>query len=264
MLKTIVNFISQSRDGREVILRDGTGLESDGVTTGYGPTNGLPEDILAHYFVLSNIPKYNEYIVKVDGSDPLLPDNIQLANGDPISITTGLCADNGMNVPHDLFWDGVLNVDMYVEFLGLSGVVIGKGNNFVTFPPGDIRTFEDAYNGDAIIVDGIIYQIDKSIDNNAFTVLYIIGEFESDQTSLNYLYRSNTKALLTSMGEALHSYACDRMRNNIESPEWLKINTAASFRRAAYGFFTAEVPDYVKANELAFSGMKMLKKYEIC
>lgn len=260
-LKTKIEFISQSRDGRYITVRDATGTVADD-PTGYGPSTKSISDIKAHYLVVSRMSSMDDYVLKIDGSDPILPSNEFIALGNPFTLSTDLFK-KGTYGSSKIFFDGVLDVNMYVEFEGMSNIIGAKGDNFIELPSGDIRNFQSIYDGDAICINDVIYQIDKNTDNHEYKILFIVGSLEDDATEFDYLYRANTKALLTSMGESLHNYACDRFRDNIESREWAFINTAASFRRAAWGFFTAEVPDYAKADDLAVSGMKLLRKYTI-
>lgn len=263
MLKTKIKFIEQNRSGRSVVVRDSTGQESTGQVDGYGVNNKPITDILAHHFVVSRFSDRQEYSLRIDGSNPYLPTNKKIAEGTPITLSTGLFNENGIDGPHDIFKDGVLDINMYVEFKGLDDVSISKDTNYIIFT--DIQSFVNIYQGDSIIVDDIIYQIDKSKDNNGRTVLYITGLFESDATSFNYLYRANVKSLLTSVSENLHAYASDVLNEtqSIESREWNFINVSASFRTASRIFFTGEVPDYNKANDLAIQSYKLLKKYEV-
>lgn len=253
-----ISFLSQDKSGREVVIKDTTGLESTGVTTGYGPTNGaVPQDIVAYYFTVSRMFDSIDHVFKLDGSIDTMPNPIDVAYGAPITLTTDLFSDDKDEFPM-IFKDGILDINMYVEFPGYESVEIAKDTNYIV---GD--DFSDAYKGDAIVVNEVIYQIDKSLDNNGYTVLYIVGEFEEDADSFGILHRANTKALLTSMSENYHDYACKMLKNSIDSPEWNKVNVAASFRRAALGLFRSEVPDYYAANDLIQSNVKLLKRFAI-
>lgn len=260
-LETKIDFIEQDKSGRKVVVKDGTGFESAGRESGYGPGNGLPENILAYYFVVSRIFSRRDYTLKIDGTDPNLPTPTDLAYGQELELNTALFKyEDGDTLVHpmQIFCDGVLDLNMYVEFVGQSGVSIQKDTNFITG-----SNFSEAVKGDAVLVAGKIYQIDKSSYNNGSTVLYIIGAFEDSASSYNYLYRANVKVLLTAMSENLHSYACKLLSSNVENPDWNKINTAISFRRAALGFFNAGTPDYVEADDLIQCSFKILEKYTI-
>lgn len=253
-LKTKLNFVSQDRSGRIVTVVDATGKETDGVTTGYGPQNGQLTSILCYYFVISRFGGGDDYVVKVDGTDPRLPSKVEIANGADVRLTTDLFVADGET---DIFYDGVVDLNMYVEFLGLSGVVIEKDNGVISG-----ADFTETLKGDAIIVDGTIYQINKHESRS--DMLVILGQFENDSTSYNTLYRANTKALLMSMSEKLHDYACDQLSCSLSVFAWMNVNTAASYRRAAKGFFNDNPADYYKANKLALANFNLLKKYTEC
>ena len=264
-LEIKVSVLSQSRDGRSVTIKDSTGLQSNGRTTGYGPSTITPESILAYHISASKMFGSVDYWLKIDGSEPLLPTPTQIAYGTPLRLTTGLFeeeTERGVTEPSCIFNDGILDLNMYVETLGLTGLTIEKDTNYIIDSQNRLGP---ALEADAVIVNGTIYEINKDPEyfDNGNQILYVNGEFSEDATSFNILYRANTKALLTAMSEHYHAYGSVQLRNNTDSPEWVKINTAASFREAAKLLFTAEVPDYYQANELVQSNFKLLKRYAI-
>lgn len=264
-LKTSVSFISQSRDGRSVTIKDSTGLTSNGRITGYGPSNITPEQILAYHYVVSDIIDGVPYQLTINGSEELLPTPTQIAYGTPVRLTTGLFeqeTERGVTEPSCLFYDKILDINQYVEILGLTGLTIEKDTNYIVDSQNRLGP---ALEADAVIVNGTIYQINKDPEyfDNGNQILYVNGEFSEDATSFNILYRANTKALLTAMSDHYHAYGSVQLRNNTDSPEWVKVNTAASFREAAKLLFNAEVPDYYQANELVQSNFKLLKRYAI-
>lgn len=260
-LEIKTQILKQDRSGRSVTVKDGTGFQILGRDTGYGTTTKPASSILAYHFVASKMFNSLSWKFTLDGSDDLLPTVQQFASGQSLELRTdmfSLQTDRGVREPCRIFQDGILNLDMYVEFEGMSGLVIEEGTNYITG-----GNFEDAWKSDAILVEGKIYQLDKSMDPNGYTVLYIVGSFEDDATSFSELYRGNTKGLLTAMSENLHDYACKRMKDNVESREWNNINVAFALRRAAVGLFTQEVPDYFTANDLIDSNFKLLAKFAI-
>lgn len=250
-------FLGQDKSGRSIDIKDATGLESQGVVTGYGSSNGTPESILAYHIVASRMLDSISYYLKIDGTNEYLPKPVNLGYGHTLTLTTNLfkkTTSTGVMEPWGLFKDGVLDLSMYVEFIGQSGVVIQKGTNYITG-----GSFTRELKADAVIVDGKIYQIDKSMYSNGNTIIYVTGSFDVDATSFNILYRSNMKVLLQSITRNLHAYACKTMRDDIKSPEWNQINTALSFLRASEGFFKSE--DYSEANGLTTSSFLLLAKY---
>lgn len=260
-LETKIKFLSSDKSGREIQIKDDTGLQSLGRENGYGSTTKPVADILAYHYVVSRMFESIDYSFVIDGEDPLLPSINQIAYGQTVTLRTDMFSsqgERGIEEPSEIFTDGVLSIDQYVEFAGLTDVTIEEGTNFIYG-----GNFAEAWKGDAIIVNDVIYQLDKNTDPNGNTVLYIVGEFEEDATSFNILYRGNTKALLTSMSEHLHDYACKKLMHAIDSPEWNKVNVAMAFRRSAYGLFHQDVPDYYSADGLIKSNFRLLKRYAL-
>lgn len=260
-LEINIQILNQSKSGRELTIRDATGLQTMGRDTGYGSGTKPISDILAYHIVASRLFDSLSWSFEIDGTDETLPSLEQIARGMPVTLRTDMFStqgDRGLEEPSEIFKDGVLSLDLYPEFEGLDNVVIEEGTNFIY--GGD---FTEAWKGDAIVVNDVIYQLDKNTDPNGNTVLYIVGEFEEDATSFNILYRGNTKALLTAMSEHLHDYACKKLMDAIDSPEWNKVNVAMAFRRSAYGLFHQEVPDYYSADGLIKSNFRLLKKYSL-
>lgn len=260
MLKTNLKFISQSRDGRSVVLQDDTGNKSSN-PDGYGDDGLRPADVLSYYISVSRVFNNEVYVQKITGEDLGFPTLEQIANGAAFTITTGFMTeqtDSGIIEPSYIFKDGVIDLNLYVAFSGYEGVVGNEGENFIIG-----ADFEEAYKADSIVINDVIYDIDKSRDNNGYTVLYLLSELDEDITEFDILYRSNTKALLTSVSENIHAYACDKLSDQEGSTDWHNIFAAQSFREAAIEFFYQDVPDYYKANKLINSSSRLLKKFAI-
>lgn len=264
-LETKISFIKQDKSGRSVTIKDSTGFQAYGRASGY--SSGMINDILSYYFVVSRMFDSLDYQLKVDGTNQYLPTPQQIARGYNVELTTALFkyeGERGSIEPTDMFKDGVLDVNMYVNFVGMSGVTIEKGTNFIYGPAG--TSFTGVLQYDAVIVNDKIYMIDKGVDvdTNGNTIIYILGQFEEDATSFTAAYRANLKVLLTAVSENLHDYATALLSKSIEHPDWKKINVAMAFRRAAFGFFRDEDnPDYAKANDLVNGGYQLLKKFTI-
>lgn len=264
-LETSIKFIGQSKDGRSVTIKDSTGFQAYGKPNGYN--DGIVSGILAYYFTVSRMFDSLEYQVKIDGTNQYLPTPQQIARGYNVELTTALFkyeGERGSIEPIDMFKDGVLDLNMYVAFSGMSGVTIEKGTNFIYGPAG--TSFTEQLKADSVIVNDQVYMIDKGVDvdTNGNTIIYILGQFEEDATSFTVGYRANLKVLLTGVSENLHDYATALLSKSIEHPDWKKINVAMAFRRAAFGFFRDEDnPDYAKANDLVNGGYQLLKKFTI-
>lgn len=264
-LEINLKILGQSKSGRSIVIQDATGLEEFGRSTGYGTTNGSPEQILRYYITVSRMFDSLTYQMVLDGSDEFLPTPVQMAWGYKLELTTGLFAhetERGSTEPSEIFKDGLLDVNLYPVFAGRSGVTIEKGTNFIY--GGDDVFFPEELKADSVVVNDVIYPIDKSMYDNGGSIIYIVGSFEEDATSFDVAYRGNVKAMLTSMSENLHGYACALLRDQLDHPDWQKINTAQSFRRAAQGFFAdIEKPDYAKADDLVQGSFKLLRKFAI-
>lgn len=260
MLKTSLKFISQSRDGRSITLQDNTGNKSTN-PNGYGDDGLTPSDILSYYISVARIYNNELFVKKITGDQLGFPTLEQMANGYVFTINTGFMTEqteSGIIEPSYIFKDGVLDINLYVAFSGYEDVVGKKGENFITG-----ADFADAYKADSIVINDVIYDIDKSRDNNGYNVLYLLSELDEDITEFDILYRSNTKALLTSVSENIHAYACDKLSDQEGSTDWHNIFAAQSFREAAIEFFYQDVPDYYKANKLINSSSRLLKKFTI-
>ena len=259
MLQVKIGEPKQSRDGRSLVVTDSTGLESLGRDTGYGPENKPFEDIVAHYFSISRYGDSNAYLFKLDGSDEYLPTSQELAQGYPLTLKTTMFNEGTDTSRSKIFTDGIVDVNMYVEFPGFADVVITKGGRSVTFSAGNVGNFTPVLEADAIVVNDIIYQIDKSEDNNGATVFYVIGSFEESATSFGILYRSNVKVLLKSVADYLHSYGVKMLKNDIDSPFWDNVNTALSFMMSSVIWFEEE--DYAESHEEIVAANKLLIRF---
>ena len=255
-LKTKVKFISQSKSGREIKIKDDTGLEVYGKPNGYGINNGTIQSILSYIFELSRIDDNRISILKIDGTNNKLPSLVDIGYGSAVNITSALLEDNGSTklLASKIFSDGILNIDMYVEFAGIDNVSIVQGNNFITG-----AVFTNALKADAVLVNDKIYQIDKAEYTNGDSVLYITDYFESNSSSFSVLYRANSKFLLTSVSDGLHAIA---VKNNIHTVDD-KINKNISYglclKTAAQGFVEDAVPDYIIANKMLNIRYNILK-----
>lgn len=257
-LKLKTEFLKQSRDGRSITLRDATGLFSLDNLGGYGVQNPGIESIISYYFIVSRFYGQEDFVLHIDGTNPRLPTPLQIANGKEVVLNTDLLESGDGLGSSFIFVDGILDVNMYVEFPGMNGVTITADTKAIY--GGD---FTEALKADAVLVNGVIYEIDRGVPLNGSTVLYVTEEFTESATSFTSLYRSNVKVLADAMSRDMHDYACKRLRNTPKSNEWIGVNTAASMRAAAYGFFNKENPDYTEANDLIVSNYKLIRKYSI-
>ena len=262
-LKTSVDILHQKRDGRSIIIKDSTGLVSFGKTSGY--TEGDINNILKYIYVVSRVFNSLSYKFVLDNTSDLLPSTTQMAWGHKLELRTNMFYDDETPIeqtPTLCFNDGILDVNQYTVFRGQDNVVIEKGTNFIY--GGDGVFFHEELKADSIIVNNEIYQIDKSMFDNGGSIIYITGQFKEDSTVFDVAYRANAKAMLISMSENMHGYACSLLRNQLDHPDWQKINTAQAFRRAAQGFFADEdSPDYAKAEDLVKASYKLLSKFAI-
>lgn len=258
-IETNVSVKSQSRDGRQIKIKDSTGLVSAGRVNGY--TEGDLTSILGYYYQVSRIFNTITYTLKIDGTDAYLPTPEQIAHGREFVLTTGLFKTQtaqGYEEPCEIFADGILDVNQYSVFAGLTGVTILKDTNYIIG-----GNFKEALKADSVIVNDKIYSIDKSPNyaQQGYGRLFITGIFEEDATTFNVAYRAVTRVLLLAVSENINSYACKQLRTDIDHPDWRKIHTALAFREAAQILFTAEVPDPYGVEELVEGNCKLLKSF---
>lgn len=256
-LKNAIKFISQSKSGREITIKDDTGLEVYGKLTGYGSTNGSITSIKAYHIILSRIDNNNDQaIIKIDNTNNKLPTISQLANGASLNLTSALLEDNGSTklLSSKMFNDGVVDINMYVQFEEITGLTITKGTNFIV---GTI--FTDTLKGDAILVNNIIYQIDKSKYTNGDSVLYIIGYFKDDSTKYSILYRANIKILLLATTDSMHAYVTKNIVNNKNISGNQSLSYGLCLKQAAISFFNDIPADYITANDMILLRYNILK-----
>ncbi len=253
-LQVKLQFLGQNRSGREIQLKDATGLQSFGRATGYNSVQ--PGNIKAYRLSFSRIGLAENFWTVIDGTNSKLPVPSKIAMGIPFNINSSLFQDSSgqQNLASSIFSDGIVDINMYVQFEGMTDVVISKDTSFVT--GGSFRT---VYDSDSILVDGVVYELDKSKDHNGYTVLYIIGSFAADATSFDILYRANTKAFLVSVGD----YALQTSVANLGCGKSDTLDTiciAMANKEAADLFYKSE--EYSQADELLISRVKLLKNLE--
>lgn len=252
-LKVKVAFVSQDKSGRRITLRDVTGFESSGSPDGYGPTNKENSDILSYIFSFSRIDSTDIQSFILDESDLELPSIEQASEGANIDVYSSFFNPNE-DVTSLMFRDGVVDINMYVRFVGLTGIVATAGVNFIT--GGD---FTSVLEADAVYVNGQVYNIDKL--NSTSGMLYLDKDLLSNSTSFDLLYRSNIKALLLSVGDNLHQYATKKMVCSECAADWTRINMGLAYKEAAVLFFGDNPQDYSSANKLAVKRFYLLQRY---
>lgn len=255
-LKEQIQVISQDPSGRVLTLKNTTGREESGRDTGYGPVNGqsalITEYIIEFRRLESNILKTIR--ITPDTEYPKLSDVLL---GLPFKVNTAMFEETPDEYGASMFSDGVIGLDVYSVWPGLSNVEITKGNNFIVG-----ADFNTALLGDAIQVDGRIYQIDKTLSDIAGQILYIVGEFEEDATAFDILFRGTTKALLQAVSDNQHAYIVAKIADNSQLQQALFIpdlNTALHFKVAALGFVKT-CKDWHKANDLVIGAGRILNK----
>ncbi|WP_418360177.1 hypothetical protein [Sphingobacterium detergens] len=252
-LQVKLQFLGQDRSGREIQLKDATGFQSFGRISGYD--SHQPSEIEAYRFSFSRIGSDGKLWVVIDGTNPRLLPPAKIAMGIPFSIHSSLFQDSigDLNLASSIFSDGILDINMYVQFVGLSDVVIAKDSSFVTG-----GSFKSVYDSDSILVDGMVYELDKSKDHNGYTVLYIIGSFSADATSFDILYRSNTKAFLDSVGDYnLQSVVGSNAGCSMDDMVLDTLVICMANKESAELFYKSG--EYSKADELLISRDKLLK-----
>ncbi|AIM37367.1 hypothetical protein KO02_12195 [Sphingobacterium sp. ML3W] len=250
-LQVKLQFQGQDRSGREIVLKDATGHQSFGRVTGYSSVQ--PGQIKAYHISFSRIDMVEKLWTLIDGTNSAVLVPSKIAMGIPFKITSSLFKDSTgfQDLASSIFSDGIVDINMYVQFDGLSGVVITKGASFVTG-----ESFLSVYDADAILIDGVVYELDKNKDHNGYTVLYVLGSFDVDATSFDVLYRANDKAFLRSEGDyQLQKAVAITGRCNALALDTICV--AMANKEAAKLYYDAE--EYVKADELLVARCKLLK-----
>lgn len=257
MLKEQIQVISQSKDGRVLTLKNTTGRETSGRDTGYGPVNGKPEDVVEYILQFSRIESNIKKTIRINSTTeyPKLSDVLL---GLPFQVNSGMFVEAPDNEGASMFSDGVINVDSFSVWPGLSGVVITKGNDYI-----DLSAVVDKPAlGNAIQVNGKIYQIDTTRPNIAGNVLYIVGVFEDDDTSFEILHQGNTKALLQSVSDNQHAYIVAKVsaQSSLQQGVFIPgLNKALHYKIAAKGFVST-CKDWHKANDLVVAANRLLNQ----
>lgn len=238
-----VAFVSQDKSGRIITLRDSTGTGSGG----YSPT-GIPREFfLSQTLTFSRLNSAQVFSLKNEGNE--------WTYGKDIRIDSSLFSSN-IDAAAFIFNDGILDVNLYNEVDGRSGVVITGGTNFIT--GGSFASFVDK---DSVIVNDKIYQIDKVQNTNNNTVLYIIGTFETSATSFTAAYRSNIKVILRSVAFNGIALAYRNLLTQSKDQQEMyrpNLTDAIGFYEASLMF--AQDGDYVSAQELILASSALISK----
>lgn len=255
MLKENTSVIGQDKSGRSLTLKNTTGLTINGRETGYGPGNGEIPDVLEYILEFSRIEsnKISRIRITPQTEYPVLNN---VLNGYPFQVNSGMFEDQ-TDFGASMFSDGVINVDSYSVWAGLTGLEIIKGESYIVG-----ANFAEALKGNAIQVNGVIYQIDTTRSSVANQILYIVGMFQEDATSFDILYQGNTKALLQAVTDNQHAYITAKVSDTPELQQKLftgRLTEALHYKIAAIGF-VKHCADWHKANDLVIAASRVLNK----
>lgn len=255
MLKENISVIGQDKSGRSLTLKNTTGLTINGRETGYGPGNGEIGDILGYILEFSRLESNLVSRIRINPQTeyPVLNN---VLNGYPFQVNSGMFEEQTESGA-SMFSDGVINVDSYSVWTGLSNVEIVKGESYIVG-----ADFTEALKGNAIQVGDVIYQIDTTKSSVANQILYITGVFQEDATEFDILYQGNTKALLQAVTDNQHAYITAKVSDIPELQQKLftgKLNEALHYKIAAMGF-VKHCADWHKANSLIIAASRVLNK----
>lgn len=257
-LKEKISILGQSKDGRVLTLKNTTGFESMGRDTGYGPDNGNVSDVLEYLLHFSRIESNVVEVIRIT-PDTIYPELEKVLQGLPFEVNSGMFEAPISDGAAYMFTDGVINLDSYSIWPGLTGLDIVKGTNFITG-----ADFTDVVKGTAIQVNGVLYDIDfsKSDYTVANTVLYIIGLFQEDADSLDIAYQGNTKGLLQAVTDNQHAYITAKMSDQPSAQQNIFVDdlTLALHFKVAANLFVGYCKDWNKANDLVVAASKVLNK----
>lgn len=244
-----------SDTAKTIYLTDETGAY-DAVNNpgGYGSPNQEVGDIDLYVIELSHL-SLKEVYVQTQGRAGTPPEvittppinDIANSNADIALNTYRLKIDDSTELK--TFGDGVYNIDVSVVF---DDVYVGAGeagNTYVVPTAPFVGDFDVVYAG------GVIYDIDKSKDNNLGTVVYLVQELRSDVSSFRMGYKDNVKlandtSVKTCMTrKAIKTCGCGKSKRVIDV--WV------DYLNSQWAF---DDEDYAAANDLILSAGATCKR----
>lgn len=201
-LKKKLSLIEFDATGTIIKIKESTGLyDSTENPDGYGGPNISISDILKIIFTAS---RFNSEVVhsvvfarSFDPDYPLYitdPSIDQVANGASIQLNSIMLGMNEASEGLVPFRDSVWDINQYSVTEEVTGVVGNEGQPFITG-----NGFSEIIdNCDAILVDDMLYDIDKSKPSSGGTVIYLTEELQSSTVSFEPAYRANLKVLMDS------------------------------------------------------------------
>lgn len=221
-LQTKLSLIEVDPTGTLIKIRESTGLyNSSNNENGYGGPNILPSDIKRIMVTASRFkseaissviysrdydPDYPVFI-----SDPSID---QIAQGEPIILSSLSLRMNEEEEGLLPFRDSVWDINSYSFVDPIEDIYGEEGDTFISGQ--GLDSVMEIY--DAIEINGVVYDIDKSKPNLGGTVLNIIGELEDDVTSFQPAYRANIKVLVDAGSyHGLRILAASSARNRCSS-----------------------------------------------
>lgn len=259
-LQPKLSYIAQGSKRESVIVSDSTGSYSASNQGGYGLPNKEIADIVSHTFVISDYVNPGDFYLRIDGSNPNFPSNAQIAAGEEITILVSDLSNSEEieNLKKRLFCDGVISLEMFVEFdEGFGSTPLVKGNDFVDGPD-----FTEAIEAGNIVSNGEFYEID--IAKSTTSKIYLTRSIVEDEVGFNVAYKGSTKALLQRETDGMYQRIVQKISAEnvgVDSEIWKWLTTAFMFKLASVEAFNATPPNYGQSNELMESAFKILKKY---
>lgn len=253
-----ITFLSQDISGRELELKDSTGLKENGSKRGYSPQN--LKDILGYALMFSRIRSSVVLKTFIMKDDPFYRVD-RIARGFPFKVSNKIFKEkyHSHHYSSEVFKDGVLDINSYVILKGKEDVVGKEGDSFIT--GGDFRDIEGI---DAVVSGEDVYNVDDVQYDVGGAIIYLAEPLKEDITSFSIAYRSNIKALLQSSYKNRMAYASDvisRMSDTQRSMRISDVHTADIFASSAIHLFTQG--DYYKSDRLTVAAVKLLSKYTI-
>lgn len=221
-LKPIIQFLGESEDGYTFSLQDKTGLYVNGIPGGYGdPINPLTPNPLYTNIVKSSIYITDPFNKKVgfflDGTtDPTAIDFANQSLGIAIEFDT---IELGQNSTLQILIPGIYKAEYFVYFDAVTPIgtlTVSQFSKTVTRSTGDFT--EDFADTDIILIDNVIYFIDKTATFTATTIT-LTQPFEA-LTATSFLvgylgcvrfpiYKALEKALAKTIANiGMSDYAC--------------------------------------------------------
>ncbi len=191
-LETNIEFKGTDDTGRVLNVQD--------TSTGWDINSTQKTDVQQIRFEVSKYDRPEVYSATwyraPDPNDPLQFSTNPIVDEILSGVTVGLTSLHfGITTPEQglaPFNDGVYDINAYYIVTPVNGVFTGQEGDIYLQ---GVNTQDIVEKYDSVVVADKVYQIDKTKDTNAGTLLYISTPLEDSTTVVAFAHRANTKGL---------------------------------------------------------------------